>query len=811
MGKPLPLVRLVSFAALLFAGCEDEDPYKLPPNPDAGPTIDMPPPSDATDAMIDANASEADLAVTLGAPGAVPTSSPLDYTIAVTNLGGRVANDVEVELTLPGGNVLFVSATGIGWTCTAAGQIVTCTRPQLIVDAAPTIAVRVTTPAIGATLVSTVTVDSATPDSNTSNDMDSVSVDVTAPADLAITIADVMDPVAPSGQIVYTIDVANAGPGAASALVVTDTLPATLGFVSASGTGWACSATGQVVTCNLAALASGADASQLTLVATAPASGATITNTASVTSGTGDPVTTNNSATVMTTVNAAADLALAMTDVSDPVVAGGTISYQLDVNNLGPNTASGITVTTQLPAGNVAFLDAMGTGWSCTNVGQLVTCTRASLIMGPAPTITINVRAPAVAGTLNAMATVVSTSSDLVAANNSDGEDTTVFASANLAIAIADAPDPVLSGGVITYTVSVSNAGPSTASSVTVTDTIPMGTSFMAASGTGWSCGFASGDVTCTTSSLPVGAAPALTIQLVAPNMSTTVLNTVSVASVTNDPMMANNTAVASTSVDASADLALTLAATPEPVAAQSTLTYTINVTNNGPRDATTVSVTNRLPDGNVVFQNATGIGWTCALAGQIVTCTRPTLLVGVAPTITINVTTPASFTSLVDQATVTSTQPDNVPGNNSQTVTSTGATPLADLSVTLADDTDPANGDGAAGCLGTSCINYTAVVANSGPQAATGVSVELTLPANGTFVNVVGTGWVCPAPAGGKITCTRAASLANGAIAPAITLTWKAPQPGGFSILLRAEVDATSTDPDLLDNIATEDTTILP
>ena len=83
-------------------------------------------------------------------------------------------------------------------------------------------------------------------------------------------------------------------------------------------------------------------------------------------------------------------------------------------------------------------------------------------------------------------------------------------------------------------------------------------------------------------------------------------------------------------------------------------------------------------------------------------------------------------------------------------------------------------------------------------------------LPGNGSFYNGVGDGWVCPAPSSGKLTCTRS-GLALGEAAPTIFLTWKAPSPGGFSIVVTSTVSGSSTDPDAADNTATEDTTVRP
>ena len=83
----------------------------------------------------------------------------------------------------------------------------------------------------------------------------------------------------------YTLSVTNNGPSAEpGTITVTDTLPAGLSYVSATGTGWTCGAVGQDVTCTHAGpLTSGASLPDITLtVGVAAAAAPSVTNTASV-------------------------------------------------------------------------------------------------------------------------------------------------------------------------------------------------------------------------------------------------------------------------------------------------------------------------------------------------------------------------------------------------------------------------------------------------------------------------------------------------------------------------------------------------
>ena len=123
-----------------------------------------------------------------------------------------------------------------------------------------------------------------------------------------------------------------------------------------------------------------------------------------------------------------ADLGITLADSPDPVNVGEALSYAITVSNGGPHVAQGVSVVLQLPAG-VAFQSASGTGWSCTQSGGVVTCTRASLGSGQtAPGITVQVTAPAQAGTITASASVALADSmvDPVEDNNQASATTTV-------------------------------------------------------------------------------------------------------------------------------------------------------------------------------------------------------------------------------------------------------------------------------------------------------------------------------------------------------------------------------------------------
>ncbi len=344
-----------------------------------------------------------------------------------------------------------------------------------------------------------------------------------------------------AGTISYDLNVANNGPSNATNVVVTDTLPAGVTYVSVtpSNGGWTCNNNASIsVTCNRATWAAGSTTT-ITVVVTAPNQPGTLTNNANIDSTTADPDPTNNDDSVDTNVTASADLSL---DKSGPanVTAGGSISYDLDVANLGPSTAQNVSVTDTLPTG-VTFVSVNPSngGWTCNNNASIsVTCDRATWAAGSTTTITIVVTAPSQPATLDNVANITGTTPDPDLTNNDDNVDTIVGGSADLSLT-KSGPATVTAGGNISYDLDVANTGPSDAATVSVSDALPAGVTFVSvnASNGGWTCtNNASISVTCDRALWTSGSATTFTIVVTAPNQPTTLTNNADIDSTTADP-----------------------------------------------------------------------------------------------------------------------------------------------------------------------------------------------------------------------------------------------------------------------------------
>jgi uncharacterized repeat protein (TIGR01451 family) len=265
-----------------------------------------------------------------------------------------------------------------------------------------------------------------------------------------------------------------------------------------------------------------------------------------------------------------------------------------------------------------------------------------------------------------------------------------VRGSADVSITKTASPSPVTAGNQLTYTITTRNAGPSTAVGVTVTDTLPAGTSYVSgvnANGQTICTQVLAGTVVCALGTLaPGGSATVfLTVQVASSVPNGTVLhNVVSVRSDTSDPAPGNNTSSADTTVQTRADLWLDKQATLRSGNPSPTVVYTLVVHNNpgcetdaqsstspncgtgGPSDAKNITVTDTLPlNSKKLTVQFVSPQCTYTEATHTVTCTSPNVPAGTSVTFVIEAQVQGSVGTITNTATVTSTTTDPVSSNN--------------------------------------------------------------------------------------------------------------------------------------------------
>jgi uncharacterized repeat protein (TIGR01451 family) len=301
-------------------------------------------------------------------------------------------------------------------------------------------------------------------------------------------------------MITYTLTITNHGPAMATGVTVTDTLPSGVTFYSSDP---ACTLTGSTLVCELGLLNNG-ESTQITVLAVVASyrRGALI-NRATVGADQDDPASGNNTASVTSWVEGVADLVLTKTDDPDPVFAGDYLTYTLVVTNTGPSLAVNAVITDVLPA-DVTYVSTSIGPAVCLHSNGTVTCVLGGVFPGQSITVAIRVLVDDdKRGTITNSATVSSEENDPVPENNTVIEETAVTALADVALGKIGEPIPMIPGDLITYTLTVTNYGPSKASDIVLTDTLPAGVTFVGSEPGAPYCTENAGEITCHLSDMP--------------------------------------------------------------------------------------------------------------------------------------------------------------------------------------------------------------------------------------------------------------------------------------------------------------------
>jgi uncharacterized repeat protein (TIGR01451 family) len=770
--------------------------------PPAGVTDSNPGNNSATDT--DTLTPQADLSITKtdGVTSVVP-GTPNTYVIVVSNTGPSAVTGASVSDPLPTG---VTSAT---WTAAASSGGGTVTGPtsgagalattvDLPVNASVTFTFTVQIdPSATGTLVNTAMVSPPPGVTDTNPNNSATDTDTLTPqADLSITKTDGSGGSAvPGTNITYTITVANNGPSTVTGATVSDVLPAGTTFVSATNGATYDSGT-NTVSYTTSTLSSGSTTSfQLTLAISSGLTGP-LSNTATVSppAGVTDPTPGNNSATDTDSLTPQTGLAVTKTDSQTTAVPGLSTTYTIVVSNAGPSDATGVTLSDPLPLGVTSATwefrsETGGGGVTGPLQGTGPLSTTVNLPKGATVTFTFTAQIdPTATGTLTNTATATPPAGGGTPASGSDSD--TLAPQADLSVSKTDNKTSAVPGTADTYTITVSNAGPSTVSSLNLTDTVPpalLNPVFGTPSEGKYD------PLTGLWSGLSLAAGQSITITLtgtIDPAATGTLTNTVHVAPPpgVTDPDPGNNNASDSNSLTPQADLAITKTDGAMSVVPGTPDTYTIVVSNTGPSDVIGASVADPLPAG------ATGATWTMTASSGGGSVTGPSSGSGALATtvdLPANASVTFTFTVQIDPSatgtlanTATVSPPAGVTDTNTANNSSTDSdnlTPQSDLSITKT--------DGVLSAVPGSSTTYTIVVSNAGPSTAVDQAVTDLFPSAITAVR-----WTAAASPGSSV----AAASGSGNIMTTVTLL-----PGGtvtFTAVAQISPSATGS----LSNTAT-------
>jgi uncharacterized repeat protein (TIGR01451 family) len=651
-------------------------------------------------------------------PNPYVPGDPLTYTVTVANSGPSDATGVTVADPLPAA----LANAGFTWTCVGTAAPTKCdnasgsgdinTTADIAAGGNVTYTITGTVPP-GATgtlsNTATATPPAGVEDAGCTPDCDAT---VSAPASphlgLTVTKTATPNPFVPGETLTYTVTVANSGPSDATGVTVADPLPAGLQNFT-----WTCAGTAAPTKCDNASgsgdinttadIAAGGHVTY-TITGTAPAGQTSALNTATVTppAGVVDPgCSPDCQATVNPPASPHLDLSVTKTASPDPYAAGKRLTYTVTVKNAGISDAIGVTVRDPLPAAlagaGFTWICTASTGSSCTASGSGDIADTVDIAAGGTVIYTVTGIVPAgTTGSLDNTATAtpppgaVDPGCTPFCGDTADDQ-----AKVSLSVTKTASPDPYVPGQRLTYTITVTNSGPSNATGVKVADPLPSGLQHFT-----WSCTATAAPTKCddvsgsgdihTTADIAVGGHVTYIVTGTAPAGQTSAANTATVtppAGTADTGCDPDCRATVSPPASPHVDLSVVKTATPNPYIAGRELTYTIVVDNAGPSDATGVTVSDQLPSALA----GAGFTWTCAATAAPSKCddasgsgsidTTADIAVGGHVTYTVTGTVPAGTTaSLNNTATITPAHGSVDPGCDS--CSSTVDVPAAGMTI---------------------------------------------------------------------------------------------------------------------------------
>ncbi|RIJ41670.1 CARDB domain-containing protein [Pontibacter oryzae] len=645
--------------------------------------------------------------------GSVSNANPdlgetITYTFQVKNNGPSSATNVVLANRIPATlTVVSTSASqgSVSNNTWSVGTLASGATQTLTITAKPNTS--------NTTISLTGTQTHTEYDAVDSNNSATVTVNVRAAADIAVSNAVSTGPYYVGNNVTYTVTATNNGPNSVSNVTVTDKLPAGVTFVSSSA-GASYNATTGVWT--IPALNSGASTT-MTLTGTLNQAG-TISTTAAVNTSSAyyDSNSANNSASNSITVEGQSDVQVTGSVSNANPEFNEVITYTFQVKNNGPSSATNVVLTNQIPATLTVVSTSASQGSVSNNTWSV-----GSLASGATQTLTITAKPNTGNTAISVTGTQTHTEYDAVASNNAATVNVNVRTAADIAVAnVVSTAGPYYVGNNVTYTVTATNNGPNSVSDVTVTDKLPAGVTFVSSSA-GASYNATTG--VWTIPALNSGASTTMTLTGTL-NQAGTISTTAAVntSSAYYDSNSANNSASNSITVEGQSDVQVTGSVSNANPDLGETITYTFQVKNNGPSSATNVVLANRIPATLTVLS-------TSASQGSVSnnTWSVGSLASGATQTLTIVARPNTSNTSISLTGTQTHTEYDAVASNNAATVT-VNVKPAADIAVTNTVSAGPYY-------VGNN-VTYTVTATNNGPNSVSDVTVTDKLPAGVTFVS---------------------------------------------------------------------------
>jgi uncharacterized repeat protein (TIGR01451 family)/gliding motility-associated-like protein len=709
-----------------------------------------------------------DLGVSKSAtPATAVTGQALTYTITLTNSGpsALVASDIiKVLDNLPAEFTASNYTAGMGtynstngnWTglTLASGQSTT-----LII--AGTVAANA-----NGSLSNTVsvTLPVGITDPNSANNTATITTPISRIIDLGITKTAAPKPAIAGQPFTYTITLSNNGTGAllaADIVKITDNLPA--GFTATTFTvsnGTYTSSTGNW---SGLTLINGQNATLTITGALAATASGSISNTVTVTPPTGvtDPTPANNTATDNTSISRIIDFGVNKSASPATGIPGETLTYTITLTNNGPGTLAATDVLQlidNLPAGFTANTYLASAGTYTSSNGNWTGLTLSS---GQSAILTITGKiGVAATGTLSNTATVTPPTgiTDPAPGNNTSTTTTNLTAKPVLTITKLGAAG-LTAGNTATYTLNISNTGSSNAVGASITDIIPAAltnvswTSTVAGAATITNGVTGTGNNLNITANIPAGVANTISITItgtVNPAAKGNISNTATVTPA--EPTGTGSNSTVNANVTSTSGIVITKTG-PSAATAGNQITYQVEISNNGPSNATGTQITDIVP------ASLNNVSWTTQLTGAATVTTGAS---GTGNTINVTASISAGTSNkviIIVKGTIDPSFAGNITNTATATPAEAGSTPVNAQAVTTVQKLPvfTVTKSGPATSTAGNAIVYTINVKNTGPSNSLNTQITDAVPAA-----ITGVSWTATVTGGTAIINSGATGNGN-------------------------------------------------
>ena len=519
--------------------------------------------------------------------GTISAGDDARFEITVSNTGPGTATNVTLSDPLPNGvsGAWTIVEQPAGNPCSIVANTLTCTFGDMASGTSKVVKVTAPTDFENCTQLVNLATASASNSPDASDDAtiqcDKPNLSVTKQGNGTIDAGE---------KVTFKITVANAGPGIARSVKLSDPLPSgTAGdwTITAQPGGNPCSITAGTLDCDFGDLAAG-QSRVIDIEASTDAENCTgYDNTATATS------TNAPQAQDEASVDCRKPGLTVSKTGSGTVNAGEDVEFTITVGNAGPGTATAVALSDPLPEGTAAAwqITSQPAGNPCSIVAGLLGCAFGDLDAGES--VVVKVAAPtsfANCGVYDNTATMTAGNAPTATANDSvqcEKPDLTLEKEGN---------GTVDAGENVVFTLTMKNGGPGVAKSATLSDPLPagvVGTWSITDQPVGNPCAIVAGQLDCDFGDLPAGASRSVTVSAATDFGHCTEYDNTATGSAGNHPQVADDASVECLAPN------LKISKTGNgPVNAGEDLEYTITVKNDGPGTAKAVKLNDPLPTG---------------------------------------------------------------------------------------------------------------------------------------------------------------------------------------------------------------------